>query len=135
MDFDTMNLKILLPHEVLLHVPARKVIAEAANGSFCLLPNHVDFTAGLVPGILSYEDADGAERFVGVDEGVLVKNGADVLVSTRRAVRGPRLGTLREQVTERFEQIDDRERRARTAVSRLEANLVRRFMELERHGG
>jgi hypothetical protein len=47
-----MKLTILLPGEVFLEAEAAKVIAEAGNGSFCLLPRHVDFVAALVPGLL-----------------------------------------------------------------------------------
>jgi len=38
-----MNLKILLPAGILLNEQVNKVIAEAVNGSFCLLPRHIDF--------------------------------------------------------------------------------------------
>lgn len=50
-----MQLKVLLPTEIFLHEPVRKVVAEAPNGSFCLLPAHIDFVTALVPGLLSYE--------------------------------------------------------------------------------
>ena len=56
-----MTLKVLLPERVLLEQEVAKVTAEAENGSFCLLPGHIDFTAALVPGILSFEDLDGQE--------------------------------------------------------------------------
>ena len=80
-----MNLRILLPTRILIDRPVDKVITEAENGSFCLLPRHIDFVAALVPGLLSFM-ADQEEQFVAIDEGVLVKNGANVLVSVRDAV-------------------------------------------------
>jgi F-type H+-transporting ATPase subunit epsilon len=129
-----MRLKIVLPSEVLTDREVAKVIAEAENGSFCLLPRHVDFLAALVPGILAFETEDGSEEFIGVDEGILVKVGSEVLVSTGNAVIGPDLGTLRKRIKENFDVLDDREKMARSAASKLEANLVRRFMELERNG-
>ena len=49
-----MKLKILLPAEVFLVEEVSKVVAEADNGFFCLLPHHVDFTASLVPGVFAY---------------------------------------------------------------------------------
>lgn len=125
-----MRLKVLLPTEVLIDQEVEKVTAEAENGSFCLLPRHIDFVAGLVPGILFFETADGKEEFLGVDEGILVKAGPEVLVSTRRAVRGPKLGTLWQRIRDEFLILDDREKKARSAASRLEADLIRRFMEL-----
>jgi F-type H+-transporting ATPase subunit epsilon len=124
-----MNLRILLPTRILIDRPVDKVITEAENGSFCLLPRHIDFVAALVPGLLSFM-ADQEEQFVAIDEGVLVKNGANVLVSVRDAVIGPDLGLLRLMVRERFEALDEREKRARSALVRLEADFVRRFIEL-----
>jgi F-type H+-transporting ATPase subunit epsilon len=129
-----MNLKVLLPAEVLVKEEVAKVTAEAANGSFCLLPKHVDFVAALVPGILSFQTASGRETFVAVDEGILVKCGDEVMVSTRNAMRGPDLGQLRRTVEERFEVLDDREKTARSAMVKIEAGFVRRFLEIQGHG-
>ncbi len=124
-----MKLKVLVPEQVLVDEPADKVVAEAANGSFCLLPRHVDFVAALVPGILTYTSGR-AERFVATDEGILVKCGEEVLVSVRRAVAGADLGALERTVEEQFRTLDERERQSRQASARLEADLVRRFLEL-----
>jgi len=93
-----MKLKVLLPSEVFIEKEVDKVVAEAANGAFCLLPRHVDFVAALVPGILSFTGGAEGEQFVAIDEGILVKCGPEVLVSTRKAVRGPDLGSLRKRV-------------------------------------
>lgn len=126
-----MKFKVLLPSEVFLEQEVSKIVAEAVNGSFCLMPRHVDFVAYLVPGLMSIEDEQGAETFLALDEGVLVKRGLDVLVSTRNAVHVPDLGALKQIVEEQFKAMDDKEKAARTAAARLEADLVRRFMELK----
>ncbi len=125
-----MKLKVLLPTEVLIEEEVVKVIAEAEDGSFCLKPKHVDFVAALVPGLLSFETTGGREEFLAVDEGTLVKCGAEVLVSTANAVRGPNLGTLKDTVEKQFMVVDDGQKSARSAVAKLEANLVRKFIEL-----
>ncbi|MCB0128834.1 MAG: F0F1 ATP synthase subunit epsilon, partial [Caldilineaceae bacterium] len=124
------QLKVLLPTAVLVDEPVVKVIAEAENGSFCLLPRHVDFVAALVPGLLSFTTAEGVEEFLAVDEGILVKQGDDVRVSVINGVRGGALAELRALVTQQFERLDERERRARSALARMEADFVRRFIEL-----
>lgn len=129
-----MKLKVMLPTKILLEQDVSKVIAEAENGSFCLLPRHIDFVAALVPGLLFFESDEGQETFLAVNEGVLVKCGAEILVSTRDAVIGPDLGSLKETIQKAFRVLDDREKRARTAAGKLEANLVRRFLELGKHG-
>ncbi len=125
-----MKLKVLLPTEVLIEEEVVKVIAEAEDGSFCMKPKHVDFVAALVPGLLSFETTSGREEFLAVDEGTLVKCGADVLVSTANAVRGPNLGTLKDTVEKQFMVVDEGQKSARSAVAKLEANFVRKFIEL-----
>ena len=47
-----MKLKVLLPTEIFINEEVEKVVAEADNGYFCLLPRHVDFVSALVPGLL-----------------------------------------------------------------------------------
>ncbi|MFP4032286.1 MAG: F0F1 ATP synthase subunit epsilon [Desulfococcaceae bacterium] len=126
-----MNLRILLPTRVAVDEPAARIGAEGGGGSFTLLPRHLDMVAALDPGILHFENEDGETVYLAVDTGTLVKRGADVHVSTRRAVRGPELEDLQRTVAEEFEVLDDRERRARSAAAKVEAGFVRRFLELQ----
>jgi len=130
-----MSLKVYLASEVLVEEEASAIRAEAENGSFGLRPRHIDFVTSLVPGILSFVNSKGKEIFVAVDGGVLVKNGSEVLVSTRHAVRGPDLGELRKMVQESFSVLDDREKLTRSAIARLEADFIRGLMETEVGGG
>src|SRR5512139_4053050 len=109
-----MKLTVTLPNGVLVDQEVTKVTAEAENGSFCLLPRHIDFVAALVPGLLSFENAAGDEEYIAVDEGILVKCGPQFMVSTRNAVRGEPLGELRTAVRERFRAMDESERQARS---------------------
>ena len=124
-----MHLKILLPTQVLIDQPVTKVIAEAANGSFCLLPNHIDLLTALVPGILMFQ-TDGEETFVAVEGGILVKCGPEVMVSTRNAFQGQSLEALKQDVAQQFSVLDQQERQARTAIARMEASLARQFTAL-----
>lgn len=126
-----MRLKLLLPREILIDEPVLKVRVEAGEGALTLLPRHIDYVTALTPGLLSYVDLAGDETFLAVDAGILVKCRDEVFVSTRNAVRGPDLGSLRETVRREFETVDERERMSRDALARLEADFVRRFMELE----
>lgn len=128
-----MRLRVMLPTEILVDEDVTKVIAEAQNGSFALLPRHVDFTAALVPGILEFEPAKGQRQLVAIDEGILVKCGANVLVSTLNATRDHELSALRRAVVVRFRTLDEEQRSTRTSLARLEAGALRRFLELEDH--
>jgi F-type H+-transporting ATPase subunit epsilon len=128
-----MKLKIFLPSEILLEREVTKVIAEGENGHFCLLSHHVDFVAALVPGILSFTTEEERENLVAVDEGILVKCNAEVLVSVRNAVEGDNLETLKQTVVEQFQELDEREKLTRSAIAKFEATMLRHFQELS-HG-
>jgi len=130
-----MHLQLLEPTSVLIDEDVSKVIAEAANGFFCLLPRHVDFVAALTPGIFYYWTVNDEQRLAAIDAGVLVKRGETVLVSTLRGFLGDNLETLETHVQEQFQVLDEQARRARSAVARLEAGVVRRFMQLEHSQG
>ena len=129
-----MNLKILSPSQTVIEVEVSKVTAEAVNGFFCLLPKHIDFTAALAPGLLSFEDSEGKETFAAVDEGILVKCGAEVLVSTRSAVVGAALGELEETIEKEFKSLDEMEKKSRSALAKIEADFARRFLETGEYG-
>jgi F-type H+-transporting ATPase subunit epsilon len=123
-----MRLKVVQPTGVVLEQEAAKIVAEAPNGSFCLLPRHIDFVTALVPGILALTDPEGEEIFLAVDEGLLVKRGVEVVVSTWSAIPGP-LGELRQAISRQHRELDEREQKAREALTRLEASLVRQILE------
>ncbi len=125
-----MNLKVLLPSEVLLDEKVEKVTAEAENGFFTMLPRHVDFVAALGPGIFSYLTPAGEERYLAIDEGVMVKQGDQVYVSAARAVPGEDLAYLQEKVEQELKVLGESEKKARTVMSRLEADTLRRFTRL-----
>jgi len=119
-----MRLKVILPMRIFLDQEVTKVIAEAANGSFCLLPKHIDFVAALVPGIISFESENEVE-YLAVDEGILVKRASEVKVSTRRAVRSRDLGELKSIVKQEFKILDEKEKKTRSILAKLEADFAK----------
>jgi F-type H+-transporting ATPase subunit epsilon len=127
-----MHLKVLLPFQVFAEqTGVTRIVAETREGSFGLLPHRLDCVAALVPGILIYQTESGGEVLVAVDEGVLVKTGADVLVSVRRAIGGTDLGQLHTAVEKEFLTLDENEQSVRSAVTKLETGFLRRFATLQ----
>ncbi|TBW55484.1 ATPase [Marinobacter halodurans] len=127
-----MQVTLGLPTRTLYQGAARALVAEAENGAFGLLPNHLDFVTALVPSVLVLTEPGGRERFFGIDEGLLVKQGHQVNVAVRRGAEGRDLASLRHTVADIFGAMDEDERVARAALSRLEASIVRRFAELRK---
>ena len=128
-----MRLKVLLPFQVYTEIEGvKRIVAETPQGAFGLLPRRLDCVAVLEPGILTYEtDAEG-EVYIAVDEGVLVKAGANVLVSVRNAIGGIDLGKLRAAVAREFVNLDENEKQVRAVLARMESGFVRRFAEFHR---
>jgi len=127
-----MTLRILLPYAVFLERSAvMRIVAEGRAGAFGILPRRRDGVAALPPGILVFETAEEGERYVAVDEGVLVKTGREVRVSVRDALLGTDLAHLREAVEERFLALDTHEQSVRSVMARLESGLIRRLAEFQ----
>ena len=129
-----MNLKILLPFRIFAEQNAvTRIVAETREGSFGLLPQRLDCVAALEPGILLYENEGDGERYVALDEGVLVKSGQNVLISVRNAIAGTDLRQLRKEVERDFLNLDEDEQSLRSVMTKLESSFVRRFADF-RHG-
>ena len=127
-----MNLKVFLPFQIFAEKSGvSRIVAEIPGGSFGILPRRLDCVAALTPGILIYETEAEGEVYVAVDEGALVKTGADVLVSVRRATSGKDLGQLRELVEREFLTLDASEQSMRSATAKLEAGFLRRLVGLQ----
>ena len=125
-----MTLKILLPFRIFAEQKAvTRIVAESREGSFGLLPQRLDCVAALEPGILIYESNGEDERYVALDEGVLVKSGQEVLVSVRNAIAGTDLQQLRAAVEHEFLTLNEHEQSLRSVMAKLESSFVRRFAD------
>lgn len=129
---ELMQVTLRLPTRTLFSGTAKKVFAVAENGAFGLLPKHTDFVSALVPSILVLTNEQDKELFFAVDEGLLVKTDFQVDIAIRRGLQGDDLASLNEQLTTTFMAVDEDERIARSALSRLEAGIVRRFADLRK---
>ena len=127
-----MQVSVRLPTRLLFSCEATKVFAEAENGSFAMLPKHTDFVTALLPSVLVITDAQGEELYFGIDQGILVKHGYNIDIAVRRGVQGDDLETLNDTIQATLMEVDEDERVARTALSKLEAGIVRRFSDLRK---
>lgn len=125
-----MKLQVMLPSRILIDREVKKVGAESVHGGFVILPRHIDFATSLTPGLVSFVDTAGDEHFLAVDEGVCVKRGDTLFIATSNAIIGPELAELKAAVQADFRTLDQQERSARRALARLEADFIRRYLEL-----
>ena len=128
-----MKLTVWIPSEVLLDEEVVRIKAQADNGSFGILPRHIDYVTALVPSVLTFQAAGRDEEYLAIDHGILVKCGPQVRISTRNAVRGASMEQLKAEVRKQFEQREEIEKKAREMEAKLETDLVRRLLEAEKN--
>ena len=133
MNNNAINLKILLPTSIFLEESVEKIKGEGLEGEFCLKPKHIDYATALIPGIFSYVSTTGKEHFLAIDHGILVKQGTNVMIATRRTVAGD-LGQLNKEVGKMLLEREEREKQSRSAVARLEIGFIKRFLEFSHRG-
>ena len=131
METTAMNLKILLPFKVFAETKnVTRIVAETNAGFYGFLPQRLDCVAALVPGIFTYETEASGTHYVAVDEGILIKTGAQVLVSVRNAIGGTDLGKLHELVEKQFVNLDEDEKNTRTTMAKLESGFIHSLEKL-----
>ena len=91
----------------------------------------LDCVAAITAGILVYETPSEGEVYVALDEGVLVKTGADVSISVRRAMSGANLSQLRQAVEQEFNQLNTQEKDVRSVMAKLETGFLRQFASFQ----
>lgn len=128
---DTFNLTILLPHQVLLSATVSRLGGDAENGSFVVLPHHIDFATALVPSIMYYQQ-HGEKHYVAINEGILVKQEDTVWVSVLQGIQSDDLEQLDQIINEEFRDLDERQKQTQTALTRLEVSFMRGMMDIGR---
>ncbi|HLS29582.1 MAG TPA: F0F1 ATP synthase subunit epsilon [Flavobacteriaceae bacterium] len=128
-----MNLKILLPYSVFADVKnVKRIVVETTDGSYGILPRRLDCTAALITGILLYETESEGEKYIAVNEGILIKSGTQVLISVRYAIGNAPLGELKAMVKKEMIVLDELEINARSVMAKLETGFLRNFQNLRK---
>jgi F-type H+-transporting ATPase subunit epsilon len=130
-----MSLKVLLPFEVFAdESEVERIVLETSQGSYGLLPKRLDCVAAIVPGIITYQRAEGGERYIAVDAGVLVKTGTEVSISVRHAIAGKDLAQLRTSVEAAFNQQSAEEKKVQWVFQKMESDFIHRLVSFQKGG-
>lgn len=125
-----MRVKLVLPNETLLDQEVNKITAPGAVGSFQILPRHIDVAWSLKPGILILEREHQEDYYV-IHQGILIKQGETVYIASFQAIKGNSLEDLYQVLIKSYQIQDEQEQKAREILVKLEADTLRRFMEIE----
>lgn len=125
-----MRVRIVNPGKLFLDQEVDKITAPGAEGSFQILPRHMDVVWSLQAGILILTRG-GKERFFAIHQGVLVKEKSLVQISSYQVVEGASLEELKETVEKSFRNLDEQEKKLSRILDKLEAETLVRLTELE----
>lgn len=126
-----MRLKILLPYEIFADVKSvKRIVIETTAGSYGILPRRLDCIAALEAGILLYETEDEGEKYVAINEGILIKTSNEVMISVRNAIGDAPLGELKKIVREEMIALGELEVDARTVMAKLETGFLQNLQKL-----
>jgi len=125
-----MRVRIVVPGKLLLDQEIDKITAPGAEGSFQILPRHIDVVSTLQSGILILT-TDKNESYFAINQGVLVKEKDLVQISSYHVVESTSLEELQQTVEENFRNLDEQEKKLSRILDKLEADTLIRLAELE----
>ena len=121
---------MIIPSKSILNQEADKITAPGSEGFFQILPRHIDFVSSLVPGILSIFHGESI-LYYAIDRGFLVKKESKVYIVCLKAIAGLDLETLSQTVEDNYRQLGEKEKKINTVLRKLEADTLRRFLEMD----
>ena len=125
-----MRVRIVVPGRLFLDEDMDKITAPGAEGSFQILPRHMDVVWTLQSGILTLTKDD-EDSYYAINQGVLVKEKDLVQISSYQIVGSESLDKLHKTVEENFRNLDEKEKRMNHILDKLEADTLIRLAELE----
>ena len=125
-----MRVRIIVPGKLFLDQEVDKITAPGAEGSFQILPRHIDVVWTLQSGILIVT-AGKKDTYFAINQGVLVKEKDLVQISSYQVVESTSLEELQETVEKNFRILDEEEKKLSRILDKLEADTLIRLAELE----
>ena len=125
-----MRVRIIVPGKLFLDQEVDKITAPGAEGSFQILPRHIDVVWTLQSGILVVTTGK-KDTYFAINQGVLVKEKDLVQISSYQVVESTSLEELQETVEKNFRILDEEEKKLSRILDKLEADTLIRLAELE----
>ncbi len=131
----SMSVRVLTPTRLVLEAGGiASIKCETDAGRRTIEPRRLDGTAALVPGVLTLRTAAGESISIAIDEGLLTKAGARVIVSVRHAVRPEAGESLRQALDEELRRIRALDTDLRNSLVDLESRFMRQVAGAHGHG-
>lgn len=126
-----IDLKIYSPIEILLDEEVKKLTFQGKEGYLTILPNHIDYVSSFESNIMSYIDRDNNQRFIALNNGILVKYSNKVRLTAYKAIIGNSLKDLKAKINEVVEKEDDIEKEINKNLKQLEYYMFNNLVNMK----
>ena len=131
-----LNLKVYVPDRLFLEETILKVKLIGKEGSFTILPKHLDYISSFNDGVLMYLDLENNKRYLAINQGILVKVGREVKLSLFHAIEGSDLNKLKENVKElalKSDELINKDKQLKTSLKNIEFFIFEKLMRLKKY--
>ena len=134
-----LNLKIITIDKIFIEKTIKKFyFKEKENGNMTILPKHIDYISCFDDGYISYVDMDNNKYFIAIKQGVLVKTGRDIQISTMEALGNEiNLSKLKEIVLQKQQQdinLQQYEKKIIFSLENIEFELLNKMRRIGKNG-
>ena len=134
-----LNLKIITVDKIFIEKTINKFyFKEKENGNLTILPRHIDYISCFNDGYISYIDIENNKYFIAVKQGVLVKVGRDIQISTMEALGNEiNLTKLKEIILQKQKSDDNLkqyEKKIISSLDNIEFELLNKMRRLGQNG-
>lgn len=127
-----MTLTVYLPFQILIQQPIQKITFESIDGFHTILPKHIDYATALKTGIVRYQDKNGQTGYLACDEGILIKKGKNISLSTRLGIKNNNLKELENVIKTDFKKMEETRKESNKTMAQLELTLARGLLQLNK---
>ncbi len=128
---NTIDLKIYSPIEILLDEEVQKLTFQGKEGYLTILPNHIDYVSSFESNIMSYIDRHNNQRFIALNNGILVKYSNKVRLTAYKAIIGNSLKDLKTKINEVVEKENDIEKEINKNLKQLEYYMFNNLVNMK----
>lgn len=129
-----LNLRIYTPEKLILEEEILKITLNGNEGSFTILPKHVDYISSFSDCIITYIDKNSGVNFLAVNQGVMTKIGRNIEISTFHVILGNSLQELKDRTNEilsKSNELINKEKEINKNLKQMEFTIFKKMLEFK----
>ena len=132
MSMNILNLRIYTPEKLFLEKEIIKITLNGKEGSFSILPKHVDYISSFSDCVMCYTDIFRNVNFLATNQGIITKVGRNIEISTFHVIVGNSLIELKNNINElskRSGELMNKNLELNDDLKKIEFSILKKIME------